>query len=196
MFCRVSCLQDPSPSHLFCLQPEENSSIPCIPLTFQLWVYLLHLSLYINITYPPPLQLMAVCLLLPLSLYPFFSPWVSFSLSLSLHFTPSLSVSQHAPVGRWRQGARLNPPPPAGPLQLSLASWQASWHTSSTHKNTSNAHTQSFSFPLSMLSCFSSLFWFKPSFFHHSPFYYLVYILSKLLLLLTLCCFYVSIYIH
>ncbi|TNN53151.1 hypothetical protein EYF80_036670 [Liparis tanakae] len=35
-------------------KPEENSSIPCIPVTFQLWVYLLYLSSYINITSSSP----------------------------------------------------------------------------------------------------------------------------------------------
>ncbi len=60
MFCSLGGLQDPPPSQLFLLQlplslhfsfqPEENSFIPCIPLTFQLWVYLLYLSLFINMT--------------------------------------------------------------------------------------------------------------------------------------------------
>lgn len=54
-----------SPFSLY-FQAEENSSFPCIPLTFQLWFYLLYLSSYINIhLFPsiPPLPFPSQCLL-------------------------------------------------------------------------------------------------------------------------------------
>lgn len=151
----LQCTLPPKPSSFSSFQ-EESYSIPCIPLTFQLWVYLLYLSLHQHHLLlfgpwqsgcPPLSQLLSLFCLRALSLS---------CLPFPLWLAPSsFPLSQHAPVGRWRQGPRLNLPPPAGALQLSLAGWQAPWHTSSRHTHTPPAHTQIFSFSFS--ACLLSL---------------------------------------
>lgn len=126
----------------------------------------LSLSLYFNITSSSFAHgSLSGCLSTSLSLH-LLSWGVALSLCLSHSPLPPLApfsvpLSQHAPVGRRRQGARLNPLPPAGALQLSLAGWQAPWQTSRVHTHThihhtrtrtTHAYTPFFSFPPCLLS--------------------------------------------
>lgn len=141
-----------SPSRLFSLQPEENSSMPCIPLTFLLWVYLLHLSFCTNIILSSS-PLIHGCLFPPLSIS--FSRFLLGCLFLSLSFIRSvlplsLPACSSRPVkaGGSPEPSTPSRSPPAQPgwLAGSLA------HFQHTHKHTHrHTHTQLF-FCLSLLT--------------------------------------------
>lgn len=134
---------------LFFSQSKENSSIPCILPTFRPWLYLLYLSHCINII-SSSLSSSFACGYPSVCLHPSLSPL------LPLPFPSSPSLSQHAPLGQQLQGARLNPPPPAGALQLRLAEKQAPWHISSKHTH-SHTQTHTRGIQLAVLVCLRSI---------------------------------------